>query len=142
RQRPLTALQAAEGERVERGLTGRLAEGEERVLTFTAEHAPDQHVGEDGLAVERHRGLKGSGQAQLADLVRAQALDLTVQQADDAARRGADAGDAVEKGGLAGAVGPDDGIHLAGLNDNAEAAYREQAAIGLVDLLALEDRHV
>src|SRR5207245_9953191 len=85
--------------------------------------------------------LEGPWWPQPSDLVGAQPLDLAVFELDDAAGGGVDARDAVEKGRLAGAVGPDDGIHLAGLDGKAQVAYREQSSIGLADLLALEDRH-
>src|SRR6267378_6000659 len=118
-----------------------ILERERRILPVAPERAADQHVGEHGLTVERDGGLKGASETEPADLVSAQPLDLAIFELDDAAAGGVDARDAVEKGRLAGAVGPDDGIHLAGLDGKAEVAYREQSSIGLADLLALEDRH-
>ncbi len=133
--------QAAEGQGIERVILRLVLEPERRMLSVTPECAPNQHVGQYGLTIERDSGLKGAREAEPADLVRAQPLDLAVFELDDAAGGGIDARDAVEKGRFAGAVRPDDGIHLAGLDGKAQVAYREQSSIGLADLLALEDRH-
>ena len=73
--------------------------------------------------------------------MRPQALDLAVVELDGSAGGRIHARDAVEEGRLAGAVWPDDGIHLAGLHGKAQVADRKQPSIGLADLLALEDRH-
>src|ERR1700687_1586530 len=137
----LVAGQAAKGQGVERVILRPVLEPERRMLSVTSECAADQDIGQDGLAVERDGGLKGARETEPADLVRAQPLDLAAFELDDAAGGGVDARDAVEKGRFAGAVGPDDGIHLAGLDGKAQVAYREQSPIGLADLLALEDRH-
>src|ERR1700687_3326633 len=133
--------QPAKGGGVERVILRPVLEPERRMLSVTSECAADQDIGQDGLAVERDGGLKGARETEPADLVRAQPLDLAAFELDDAAGGGVDARDAVEKGRFAGAVGPDDGIHLAGLDGKAQVAYREQSPIGLADLLALEDRH-
>src|SRR5205823_3468518 len=71
----------------------------------------------------------------------AQALDLAILELDGAAGGGVDAGDAVEEGCLAGAVGPDDCENLAGLNGKTQVVDRAQPSIGLADLLALQDGH-
>src|SRR5260370_21503155 len=131
----------ADGERIDRTRASLFVEPERRVIAGAAEGAADQYVGEDRLAVEGDGRLESSRHAQPADVVGAQALDLAVLEFDRAAGGGVDARYAVEERGLAGAIGPDDGEHLAGLNGQWQVGGREQPSLSLADLLALQDGH-
>ncbi len=112
------------------------------MLGFLPECSTDQHVGEHRLAVECNGGLKRASESKPRNLMRAQTLDLAAFELDGSARGVVDTRDAVEQRRLAGAVGPDDRIDLAGLNGKTQIADREQPSVGLADLLALKDRHL
>ena len=71
--------------------------------------AADQDVLQHGEGGEQADVLEGAGDAGGQDLVRRQAEQLAALEADGAAGGGHEAGDDVEEGGLAGAVGADDG---------------------------------
>ena len=62
---------------------------------------------------EQADGLEGAGDAALGDQVGPQPGDVGAVQADRAAGGAQEAGDDVEQGGLAGAVGADDTEDLA-----------------------------
>src|SRR5258708_18857771 len=92
-----------------------------------------------GHEVEEPDVLKSSGDALFRHLARLRAGDLLAVKDDSAARRREQAGDAVEKSGLARAVGADQGEDLAALDRKANAVHRDQAAEALGELGQHED---
>ena len=93
------------------------------------------HVGEQ-LDV-----LKGAGDTQPGDLIRAQALDVLPAEPDDAVIWAVDAVDAVEKRGLAGAVGADNGENLFFLHLERNTLQGVQPSEGNGEVFDAEEGH-
>ena len=72
--------------------------------------------------------LEGSGNAQLVDLVYRHSLDVDAVDQHGAAGGLIDAGEQIENGGLARAVGADQAGDLGGADGNVEAVHSRQAA--------------
>ena len=71
--------------------------------------------------------LKGTGDALLRHLVHRQSGDVLAGEDDAARARLEHAGDQVEDGGLAGAVGADDGANLAALHRQVDVVDGDEA---------------
>src|ERR1700759_2017805 len=88
--------------------------------------------------MEDRGDLEAARQAFTVDLVRRQAVDaLAIEQHLARGQRKA-AADQIEQRGLAGAVGPDDGVALALLDLEIDAANDLGLAEGLVDVAEAE----
>ena len=72
--------------------------------------------------------LEGSGNAQLVDLVYRHSLDVDAVDQHGAAGGLIDAGEQIENGGLARAVGADQAGNFGGADGNVEAVHSRQAA--------------
>src|SRR4029453_16041528 len=83
---------------------------------------------EDRELAERPGDLEGAGEPAMADRVRGGARDLVVLEADGAGGRGQRSRDAVETGGLARAVRPDEPEDLALLHLEGDRVERGEAA--------------
>ncbi|MNI30652.1 hypothetical protein D3C73_845050 [compost metagenome] len=88
----------------------------------------DQEVLDRGHVLEQPHVLEGTHHALEGDLVAGQAFDRLAVQQDAAAARLVEAGQAVEHGGLAGAVRADQGNHLFLFHAQGHAVDRQQAA--------------
>src|SRR4029453_17276635 len=82
---------------------------------------------EHGGAGQDVGDLVRAGDSLLGDRVRRQPGDVVRVEEDAPARRSEDAGEAVEEGGLAGAVGSDDGPDLAGGDGDGDVVERGEA---------------
>ena len=82
--------------------------------------------------------LERAGDAGGEDLVRRQAQQRAAAQGDCAARCADEAGDDVEQGGFAGAVGADDGDDAAGRHVDADIVESDEAAEADGDALDVE----
>ena len=87
-----------------------------------------QDVVERAHAAEELDVLEGARDTEAGDLIGAELRDVAVAKADGATRRAVEAGDAVEDGGLARAVGADQPVELAHLDTERDAIDRAQAA--------------
>ena len=87
---------------------------------------------------KQRRELKRARQAALADLVRGAPGYVVAGKAHTARRRLDDAGDEVEQRRLAGAVGSDDGAHLAVGNLHADVVHGNERAVTLRQTVDLE----
>src|SRR5882757_7397055 len=85
--------------------------------------------------------LEGAGDAQRGDAVRRHVGDVGAVEAEMARGRLVDAAYQVEDGGLAGAVGADDGEDLALLDVEAHAVDGADAAEMDRELVGLEEAH-
>ena len=90
-------------------------------------------VGRQHVVKHRHAGkqadvLEGAGHAQLGDLVRALAGDVLAQERDPALGGLVHAGHHVEGGGLARAVGTDQGHDLALVDVHRQVVHGDDAA--------------
>ena len=97
----------------------------------------DQDVLDRGHGREQADVLVGPRDAVVGDLVRPQLVDRVAVEGDRALVGLVEAGEAVEEGRLAGAVGPDDAGDRALLELEVELADGDQAAEALGDLLGL-----
>ena len=94
----------------------------------------DDEVVEHGRLLEQHRGLERARHAQPSDRVRrlaGQILALVLDHAFGGRHR---ARDEIEERGLAGAVGPDDGVDLIGAEFDAHIVDRRQTAEALGEI--------
>ena len=103
----------------------------------------DQHVLEHAHLVEAALVLEGARDAERGDPVRRQPgqLVLSVGEQDLAPGRWMQAGDGVEKGGLAGAVRPDQAENLALGHGQVDVAKGLQTAKALRQSAGLEQGH-
>src|SRR6478735_9743240 len=92
---------------------GRAGEGELEVLA-------QRHL------LEEARDLEGAGDAERGDLLRGLAGDVLAVEEDGAGRRGEEAGEQVEQGRLAGAVGPDERVDRALRDRQVDAGDRRE----------------
>ena len=72
-------------------------------------------------AVEHAHELEGAREAEAGDLVRRHPGDVAPVEADDAGIRRQRAGDQIQRGGLAGAVGAEQADDLAGVDRQIDA---------------------
>ena len=93
-----------------------------------AQPVADDQVVEHRRAVEQGRGLERARHAEPGDLVRAQAGHVLPLEQDLARTRRVRAGDQVEEGGLAGAIGADDRVDMAGFERHGHVVHRGQPA--------------
>ena len=98
------------------------------------------HVLEHGHAAERLYDLERSGETAPADLMGATAVDAVSLQTDLTRRRCHRARDAIEQGGLAGAVRPDDREDLSRVDGEADVTERLQAAERLAHVAQFQQR--
>src|SRR5206468_11176344 len=103
--------------------------------------ATDLHVVEDGHAAEQGNVLEGARDPQLGPLVRFQMRDVAAVEHDPSAHGRIDAADAVEDARLAGAVGPDDGEEVAGVDLEAHPGQGGYAAEAQVQVFQSEQCH-
>ena len=103
--------------------------------------SPHQQVVQYGGMVEQLDILEGPGDAQPGKLVRAQAGDVAPVKADAPLAGLVDPRDQVEDGRLAGAVGADDGKHLARLDREGYAVDRPDPAELDGQILDLQQAH-
>src|SRR4029077_4514600 len=89
---------------------------------------PDEHVVEGAATAEHARLLESAHQAERRDLARLQSAQLLPHEGNVARGRRKVAGDRVERGGLAGAVGTDERQHLAFAHLHAHFGDCGQAA--------------
>ena len=82
--------------------------------------------------------LEGARDAELHHLLRRSVVDLVAEHRDGAAGRGQHAGDQVEGRALAGAVGPDQGHDLAGMDLERDVVDGDHAAELLARVLDLQ----
>jgi hypothetical protein len=106
-------------------------------LVLADEGAHQQILG-DGHAREHAAALGHHCQAALEQLVGSLALGTGAEHVD-AAGPGLGAGDRLEAGGLARAVGADQGDQLAGAHLERDALHGLDAAIGDLEVADLED---
>ena len=100
----------------------------------------DHHVVEHGEACERLDQLEGAADAGAADLVRPPAVDAPAVEAHEPRIGPVDAGDHVEAGGLAGAVGADQRHDLALADRKGEVLGGAQPLEALRQPLDLKQR--
>jgi hypothetical protein len=99
---------------------------------------PDQQVVQHGGVLEQLDVLEGARNAQRRNLVRRLVGQRHTQVVDAAGGGRVDAADQVEHRGLAGAVGADQGEHLAGLHVKAHVVDRQHAAEAHAEVLGRE----
>ena len=87
----------------------------------------DQDVVERAHAAEELDVLEGARDPEAGDLIGPELRDVAVAKVDDPARRPVEAGDAVEDGGLARAVGADQPVDLAHVDAEGDTIDRAQA---------------
>ena len=119
----------------------RAERGEQRAAGGAAAGERQLEIVPDGVALEDGRLLELAADAELGDrrLVDARQVDGAVEI--DVAGVGARlAGDDVHHGRLAGAVGADDGAHLALLDDQRQFVQRLEAVEGDGDAVEVEER--
>ncbi len=90
--------------------------------------AADHDVLAHGKTLERFGGLEGPCQPLRHDAVRRIAGDVAAVEADGSGLRRDLAGEHVEQGGLAGAVGPDQRDEFSGLDVEADVRERPERA--------------
>src|SRR5437879_2883534 len=114
---------------------------EERVpdLGLHPDMAADAHVVEAAHVVEEADVLERARDAVARDLVRLETRDVLAVEHDSAAGGLVEAGDVVEEGCLAGAVGPDQREDLAALDVKAHVVNSHKAAKSLGEVGQLED---
>ena len=100
----------------------------------------DDEVLAHGQAAEQLVDLVALGQAELADVGDVHAGDVAALEDDLAGGRRDLAGQHLEEGGLAGAVGADDAAQLAVVDGEVDVAVGDQAAIALGQAGRLQDR--
>src|SRR5206468_3597348 len=100
---------------------------------------PDHHVLEHGHVLEQANPLERASDAARHDDVRTQPHDRPPVEEDLAPLRPLDPRYAVEKGGLAAPVGPDDAEDLAAVHAEGNVVERAQAAELLDDPFHLEE---
>src|SRR5207245_6115589 len=110
-----------------------------QLLVLNVDVATEHEVVDDGHAPEERNVLKGAGHAQGGDAGGREPGELGAVETDGAPLRVKDAADAVEQGGLARAVGTDDGQDLALLDVEADAAHGLDAAERLRDIADLDE---
>jgi len=98
------------------------------------------HVVEHGEVGERAGDLEGAGQAEAADRVRLEPDEGVAVEPDLTVVGREKAGEQVERGGLAGAVGADEPEHLAPRHVEREIADRLEPAEALGDRGHFEQR--
>jgi ABC-type iron transport system FetAB ATPase subunit len=99
----------------------------------------DHHVLDHGERAERLHDLECAADPGMAGAIRAPAGDVEAAQRHAPGIRPVDAGDQVEAGGLAGAVGSDQRDDLAAANGEAHVVDRLEAAEALRDALDDEE---
>src|SRR5699024_3214638 len=104
---------------------------------------PGVHAHND-VVLHRHAGeqadvLEGTGEAQLGDAVRLPAGDVLSQHLHLALGGVVHAGNDVEQGTLAGAVGTDDADDLAGVDLHADVRQSHQTAETLSDVFCFQN---
>jgi hypothetical protein len=119
-----------------RGVVGPRAEQREAPAGDAA-HSQEHVVLHRQLA-EQQRGLIGAAQALADPVVRRPGGDVLAEEAHPPGGGGEVAGDHVEQGGLAGAVGADDGPALAGGDGERHTVHCPQRAEGAGDVLEHE----
>src|SRR6185437_6387217 len=103
-----------------------------------AQEGADHHVLEDGHVLEGRRHLEGAADAEPFMLLRGRVGHIAAIEQDAAARRPEIAGDAIEEGRFAGAVGADEADDLAFGDGEVGASHRLEAAEGFDDVLRLK----
>src|SRR4029077_20413870 len=98
----------------------------------------DQHVLHHGLIEEKLRNLKGAGDAEPGDRTRQLRGDIAAKKAHAAGLRPEITGRDIEKGGLAGAVGPDNGEILALVDVEVDAIRGDDPAEADLDTFGRE----
>ena len=116
---------------MERGFLGGFviltaAQGAQRFVLQARVHA-DQHVFQDGHFTEEADVLVGTGDAEGADFIRAQAEQAAALEAHVAFFGRVEAVQAVKERGLASAVGADDGADAAAGDGEVDVIQRGQA---------------
>ena len=102
--------------------------------------APDHHVLERREIVEEPDVLEGARDPHACDAIRRRVLQLRTLEAETALLLAIDAGEDVEEGGLARAVGADEPVDLALADRERNLGERGEAAEALGDALDLEKR--
>ena len=105
-------------------------------VEVSAEH----QVVDQGEVREQLDALEGAGHAERRDVVRSHADDLLAGEANAALLRPVDAGQDVEDGRLAGAVGTDDREQLARLDGERDTVDRDHAGEPQRHVADIEDR--
>ena len=98
----------------------------------------DEHVLQDRQLLEGPFGLKGSAHAELRAAEGRSVADILAEKGDPAALDRHETGDGVEKGGLAGAVGPDEAQDFRRLERQGDAVHSHHAAEANGDVPSLE----
>ena len=105
---------------------------------MAAQMRADRDVLQHGHVGHQLDVLEGAGDAELDDLLRRRVVDLVAEHRDRAAGRRQHAGDQVEGGALAGAVGADQRHDLAGLDVEGDVVDGDHAAELFARLLDLQ----
>ena len=100
-----------------------------------------QDVVERAQAPKELHVLERSGNPETGNLVGAKARDVALPEPDRSARRAVEAGNAVEDGSLAGAVGTNQAVDGAGLDAEAHAVDCAQTPEAEADLVEGEAGH-
>ena len=134
----------AEPHRLQHGVGAVEHVGERAVVAQEAPGVPprlggDAHVLEHGRAGQDIGDLVRARHALPGDAIRGQPGDVLPVEHDAPARRPEHAGQAVEEGGLAGAVGADDGADLALLHGHRHVVERGEATEPHRETLGAED---
>ena len=136
-----------EGEMARRAAAARAQSHEVEDLSRLAPRRRNTPLSREGSHHDvLERGEPGEGlhelerprEAQAADRVGLEPDQGRAVERDRAVSRGVEAGDEVEHGGLAGAVGPDEPDDLAALDREVESAHRGEPAEALVQPAQLE----
>ena len=98
----------------------------------------DHQVVEHALRQENLRHLEGAAEPEAGDLAHRTASDVAAQELDPAVGRRQVAGDHVDEGGLAGAVGADHADGLALLDSHVDVVGRDDGAEALLETLDVE----
>ena len=102
----------------------------------------DADVVEDGELWGQSDVLEGSADAKLIDAVGWPGGDAFAIERDGAGGGGIDAGDEIERGGFASAVGADEGNELAGVERETEASQGGEATELNGEIVDLKQRHL
>ena len=107
-----------------------------------ADMPPDHDVFEYGHLGKKADVLEGSGDARLGHFVHGCGGVGLAVELEAPGIRGVEAGDDIEEGGLAGAVGSDQAVDLTALDRDADIGERLQTAEALVGTLHQQQRCV
>ena len=103
--------------------------------------AADQQILLDAERREQPAAFRHHGDAALHDVGRRQPADRLALETDRLARRRQHAGDGLQEGRLAGAVGADDGDGLAWLDCGRDAEQRLEVAVEGIEVFDGKQRH-